>query len=355
MVKLKKTKNISKRDGPSNAGKDNHHDDQLLPIVTTNHLNHLQKSVNTLPVSLDNDKKTSLIEAKQSTDSNVAVIANLPIISQGSLEEYISFVNSIPLLTVDEEYVLARQWRENEDADSARYLVMSHLRLVVSIARGYLGYGLPLADIIQEGTIGLMKAVQRFDERKNVRLVTFAIHWIRAEINEYVIKNWRIVKTVTTKNQRKLFFNLRSLRKDVGNLSEEEASQIAKDLDVSRDEVVDMNMRLTGNDVALLADNDDDSAPEHWLQDEYTTPEHLLHKKSLDLLHTDGIRDALEQLDERSRDIIKSRWLDDPEQQKTLIELAQEYKVSAERIRQIKAMKKMREILAQNYEDESLK
>ena len=336
-----------KKEGKGNKQADitsNLQNKQSFPSVPTSSLTRLQSNTRKLPVALNTENQT--------IKSNVAVIANLPIISQGSLDEYISFVNSIPLLTVDEEYVLAKQWREQEDSDSARYLVMSHLRLVVSIARGYLGYGLPLADIIQEGTIGLMKAVQRFDERKNVRLVTFAIHWIRAEINEYVIKNWRIVKTVTTKNQRKLFFNLRSLRNEVGNLSDEEAGKIAENLAISKDEVVDMNMRLTGSDVALLAENEDDPAPEHWLRDERSTPEHLLYKKSLDSLHTRGIEEALQQLDERSRDIIKSRWLDDPEHQKTLTDLAHKYKVSAERIRQIevKAMNKMREILEQEYE-----
>lgn len=273
----------------------------------------------------------------------------LPAISGGSLEAYIHFVNNIPLLTDKEEFDLAEKWRTEEDVEAARFLVLSHLRLVVSIARGYLGYGLPLADIIQEGTIGLMKAVKRFDARRNVRLVTFAIHWIRAEINEYVIKNWRIVRTVTTKNQRKLFFNLRSKRKDVGNLSEIEANQIADDLDVSREDVVDMNMRLTGGDFSILPESSEDFAPGDWIKDEEHTPEKMVEKKAQDKLHTDGIETALMSLDDRSRDIIKSRWLADPGEQRTLHDLAKQYNVSAERIRQIevKAMEKMKQFLSE--------
>ncbi len=283
---------------------------------------------------------------------NELALTNLPVFASGSLENYISFVNSIPLLTDKEEFELAEKWRNDEDVESARYLVLSHLRLVVSIARGYSGYGLPLADIIQEGTIGLMKAVKRFDARRNVRLVTFAIHWIRAEINEFVIKNWRIVKTVTTKNQRKLFFNLRSHREDVGNLSEVEAQRIAEELGVDRSEVVDMNMRLTGGDVALLAEADDEFAPADWLKDEEHTPDKMLEFKKQDKLHTVGINKALEELDERSRDIIESRWLSEPEQQLTLHELATKYGISAERVRQIeaKAMQKMKQALEEDYD-----
>ena len=275
---------------------------------------------------------------------------NLPIVSSGGLEAYISFVNTIPLLTEKEEYDLAEQWHNEEDVEAARYLVLSHLRLVVSISRGYMGYGLPLADIIQEGTIGLMKAVKRFDARRQVRLVTFAIHWIRAEINEYVIKNWRIVRTVTTKDQRKLFFNLRSHKQDMGNLSEIEANKIAEELNVSRDDVVDMNMRLTGGDVSILPESSEDFAPSDWLCDEEHTPEMMMEKKSQDKLHTDGIETALLELDERSRDIIRSRWLAEAGQQLTLQELANKYSVSAERIRQIevKAMDKMKQYLS-NY------
>ena len=277
--------------------------------------------------------------------------ANLPVVSTGSIEAYISFVNTIPLLTDKEEYDLAEQWRNDEDVEAARYLVLSHLRLVVSISRGYMGYGLPLADIIQEGTIGLMKAVKRFDARRKVRLVTFAIHWIRAEINEYVIKNWRIVRTVTTKNQRKLFFNLRSHKEDMGNLSEVEANKIAKELNVTRNDVVDMNMRLTGGDVSILPENGEGFAPVDWLRDEDHTPEMMIEKKIQDKLHTDGIETALSELDERSQDIIRSRWLAESGNELTLSELAEKYGVSAERIRQIevKAMEKMKQYLS-NYQ-----
>jgi RNA polymerase sigma-32 factor len=203
-------------------------------------------------------------------------LTNLPVVSHGSIDAYISYVNSLPLLTEQEEFDYAEKWRESQDVDAAKYLVLSHLRLVVSIARNYLGYGLPFADIIQEGTIGLMKAVKRFDARRKVRLVTFAMHWIKAEINEFVIKNWRIVKTVTTKAQRKLFFNLRSERQDIGNLSDREAGQIAAKLDVSKADVIDMNMRITGSDVALLAETNDDTAPINWLADYEQAPEQII-------------------------------------------------------------------------------
>ena len=242
---------------------------------------------------------------------------------------------------------LANRWYKNEDVEAARYLVLSHLRLVVSIARSYLGYGLPLADIIQEGTIGLMKAVKRFDPTKQVRLVTFAIHWIRAEINDFVIKNWRIVRTVTTKTQRKLFFNLRQLRDDVGNLSDVEAERIAKELNVTKHDVIDMNMRLTGGDVGIMADNNDEIAPIDWLSDSSHEPEQIIAQKAQEKLHTDGIREALDILDERSRDIIKARWLKDKDEQETLQTLAHKFGISAERVRQIelKAMQKMKQYL----------
>lgn len=271
-------------------------------------------------------------------------LSNLPVVSNGSMDAYINYVNSLPLLTEQQEYEYAEQWRQNEDADAAKYLVLSHLRLVVSISRNYLGYGLPLADIVQEGTIGLMKAVKRFDARRNVRLVTFAMHWIKAEINEFVIKNWRIVKTVTTKAQRKLFFNLRSQREDIGNLSEREANSIATSLGVTRDDVVEMNMRLTGSDVALIGDGSDESAPIDWLTDNEHTPEVMIERKASENLQTVGIEQALEQLDERSRRIIESRWLVDSEDQLTLHDLAAEFGISAERVRQIetKALQKMR-------------
>ncbi|MCE2705466.1 MAG: RNA polymerase sigma factor RpoH [Proteobacteria bacterium] len=284
---------------------------------------------------------------KSEKKSQLITITNLPVVAHGSLEEYIRFVNSIPLLTSSEEYTLAEKWQNDEDIEAARYLVLSHLRLVVSIARNYTGYGLPLADVIQEGTIGLMKAVKRFDPKRGVRLVTFAMHWIRAEINEYVIKNWRIVRTVTTKSQRKLFFSLRSHRSDIGNLSEAEADRLAEQLNVTRDDIVDMNMRLTGSDVGLMSDEKDGFAPQDWLEDKASSPEYILEKNATDKLHTEGIESALQKLDDRSRDIICSRWLADPDNQQTLMELAKKYGVSAERIRQIevRAMQKMKEFL----------
>lgn len=272
---------------------------------------------------------------------------NLPVVSNGSIDAYINYVNSLPLLTEQEEYTHAKNWREHEDVDAAKHLVLSHLRLVVSISRNYLGYGLPFADIIQEGTIGLMKAVKRFDERRNVRLVTFAMHWIKAEINDFVIKNWRIVRTVTTKAQRKLFFNLRSQRKDIGNLSDTEAGQIAKTLDVSKSDVIEMNMRLTGSDVALIGDDSSESAPIDWLTDNENTPEKHIARKEQDDLQTKGLEFALRKLDDRSRRIVETRWLADSENQLTLHDLAAEFNISAERVRQIetKALQKMRGFL----------
>lgn len=274
-------------------------------------------------------------------------LTNLPIVSNGSMDAYVNYVNSLPLLTEQEEYSYAERWREHEDAEAAKYLVLSHLRLVVSISRNYMGYGLPFADIVQEGTIGLMKAVKRFDARRKVRLVTFAMHWIKAEINEFVIKNWRIVKTVTTKAQRKLFFNLRSQREDIGNLSDREANQIATSLGVSKEDVVEMNMRLTGSDVALINDNSDESAPIDWLTDNEHTPEMMIERKAEEHLQTAGLEYALEQLDDRSRRIVETRWLADSEDQLTLHDLADEFGISAERVRQIevKALQKMRGFL----------
>ena len=272
---------------------------------------------------------------------------NLPAVSNGSIDAYINYVNSIPLLTEKEEFDYAEKWRQQEDVEAAKHLVLSHLRLVVSISRNYLGYGLPFADIIQEGTIGLMKAVKRFDTSHKVRLVTFAMHWIKTEINDFVIKNWRIVRTVTTKAQRKLFFNLRSQREDIGNLSDREASRIALNLNVSKSDVIEMNMRLTGSDVALIGDGDSESSPINWLSDNSSSPEILLERKAQDHLHTVGITHALDQLDERSRRIVQARWLFDSENQLTLHDLAAEFGISAERVRQIevKALQKMRGFL----------
>lgn len=271
-------------------------------------------------------------------------LTNLPVVANGSMDAYISYVNSLPLLTEQEEQDYARRWHDHEDVEAAKQLVLSHLRLVVSVSRNYLGYGLPFSDLIQEGTVGLMKAVKKFDPARQVRLVTFAMHWIKAEINDFIIKNWRIVRTVTTKAQRKLFFNLRSQREDIGNLSMIEARRIAKDLDVTTEDVIEMNSRLTGRDVALIGNSEDESSPIEWLSSDNETPEYIMERKADDYIQTVGIEHALSELDERSRRIIETRWLVDPEDQLTLHDLASEFGISAERVRQIenKALQKMK-------------
>lgn len=268
----------------------------------------------------------------------------------GSLEQYIQTANGMPLLSQDEEYRLAERYSLKNDLEAAKKLILSHLRLVVSTARDYDGYGLNQADLIQEGNIGLMKAVKRFNHARGVRLASYAIHWIRAEIHEFILRNWRLVRIATTKPQRKLFFNLRSMKKNMSSLSFEEAKTIAKDLDVKLEEVFEMNQRMTGGDIALTAqdDSDDDSytAPINWLSDNESEPTCQIEKKNSYQLQTEGLQNALLQLDERSRDIVVSRWLDEDGGQ-TLHELADKYGVSAERIRQIetKAIQKMREFL----------
>jgi RNA polymerase sigma-32 factor len=279
--------------------------------------------------------------------------------ASGSIEAYISAANRVPMLTEAEEQRLARRFRDDADLDAARQLVTSHLRLVIAIARGYLGYGLPHADLIQEGNIGLMKAVKRFDPDRGVRLVSFAMHWIKAEIHEYILKNWRLVKIATTKAQRKLFFNLRSIkaslaqdadsRQGFNTLGAEEVSSVAKQLGVKPEEVVEMETRLTGADVSLepLNDDDEDSyAPIAYLAaDRSVEPSAIIERKEYDRLQDEGLRSALESLDDRSRNIVQRRWLvADGEEAATLHELAAEYGVSAERIRQIevKAMQKMK-------------
>ena len=272
---------------------------------------------------------------------------SLPVVAgNGSIEQYIQSVNSIPMLTLDEEVDLAKRFKDQGDLEAAKRLVLSHLRLVVSIVRGYDGYGLPQADLIQEGTIGLMKAVKRFDYTRGVRLVSFAIHWIKAEIHEFILRNWRMVRIATTKPQRKLFFNLRSMHKDTKALTPDEAERIAGDLGVKVSEVMEMEQRMTGRDIALLADDDDEdsSAPIDWLSDRSAEPTALIESQDRMRLQTEGIQDALRALDDRSRDIIVSRWLQDKGKGKTLHELAQKYGVSAERIRQLesKALEKMR-------------
>jgi RNA polymerase sigma-32 factor len=269
----------------------------------------------------------------------------------GSIDQYIQVVNRIPMLSEQEERALATRLREEGDVDAARQLVMSHLRLVVAIARGYLGYGLPHADLIQEGSIGLMKAVKRFDPSRGVRLVSFAIHWIKAEIHEYIIRNWRLVKIATTKAQRKLFFNLRSMKPGSAALNREEVDAVAIQLGVKPEEVIEMETRLYGRDMPLEGSPDDDEdavfAPIAYLPDPHAEPSEVLEQAEDARLCDEGLREALASLDERSRDIVRRRWLVE-DGGATLHELAAEYGVSAERIRQIeaKAMQKMRGLIA---------
>ena len=267
----------------------------------------------------------------------------------GNLDAYIQAANRFPMLTEAEEMSLARRFRDEEDLDAARQLVLSHLRLVVSIARGYLGYGLPHADLIQEGNIGLMKAVKRYDPDRGVRLVSFAIHWIKAEIHEYVIRNWRLVKVATTKAQRKLFFNLRSLKPGSEALTPGQTLEVAKQLGVKPEEVAEMETRLSGHDMALEPNDDEDEkfAPIAWLADSHNEPTRVIEAREYDRLKSDGLRAALESLDERSRRIVEARWLAEGEAA-TLHELAAEFGVSAERIRQIeaKALQKMKGVLS---------
>ena len=269
--------------------------------------------------------------------------------ASGSIEAYIQAANRVPMLSEAEEIELARRLRDGEDLDAARQLVTSHLRLVIAIARGYLGYGLPHADLIQEGNIGLMKAVKRFDPERGVRLVSFAMHWIKAEIHEYILKNWRLVKIATTKAQRKLFFNLRSMKQSFATLGPDQVNEVAMKLGVKPEEVMEMETRMTGGDVALEPANDDEEeryAPIAYLAaDSSIEPSAMLERKQYDRLQDEGLQSALSSLDERSRMIVQRRWLvEDGEESATLHELADEYGVSAERIRQIevKALQKMR-------------
>ena len=285
----------------------------------------------------------------------------------GNLDAYISAVNRLPMLTLEQEQDFARQWRESQDVASAGKLVLSHLRLVVSISRQYLGYGLPHADLIQEGNVGLMKAVKRFDPEQGVRLVSYAMHWIKAEIHEYILKNWRMVKVATTKAQRKLFFNLRSMkqgmRADVSDanahrqsLSPEQVEQVASSLHVKPEEVLEMEARMAGGDVVLDPspgdDGEDTFGPIAYLTDVRHEPTAVMEAHQRDVLSSDGLAMALDNLDARSRRIVEERWLkvnDDGSGGMTLHELAAEYGVSAERIRQIEvaAMKKMKTSLAE--------
>jgi RNA polymerase sigma-32 factor len=276
----------------------------------------------------------------------------LPSLGVGTLDSYIAYVNRLPMLSAAEELHLAQEFRRTESVDAAKGLVLSHLRLVVSVARQYLGYGIPHADLIQEGNLGLMKAVKRYDPTQGARLVSYAIHWIKAEIHEYILKNWRLVKLATTKAQRKLFFNLRSNKPTLNALSSTEIEALAKALDVKGAEVREMEMRLAGGDVALEGDDSDDDAyaPIQWLADESQEPTRVMASKDASLLHGPLLDQALSGLDDRSRDIVQSRWLSmDAEGNgtKTLHELAAEYGISAERVRQIEtaALKKMRGLL----------
>ncbi|MGK7828313.1 RNA polymerase sigma factor RpoH [Acinetobacter baumannii] len=264
-----------------------------------------------------------------------------------NLGAYISTVNQIPILTAEQEKELAERYYYDQDLDAAKMLVMSHLRFVVHIARSYAGYGLPQGDLIQEGNLGLMKAVKRFDPNMGVRLVSFAVHWIKAEIHEYVIRNWRIVKIATTKAQRKLFFNLRSLKKSSKKLTLEEAQSIANDLNVTPEQVLEMEGRLTAYDAAFEAQGDDDddtphTAPVLYLEDNRYDPARLVENEDWEEQSTSALHDAMNQLDDRSRNILQRRWLDDDKS--TLHELAAEYNVSAERIRQLEknAMEKIK-------------
>ncbi len=296
--------------------------------------------------------------------SHTVSLDHFPMLAaSGSIEAFISAANRVPMLTEVEEQALARRFRQDGDLEAARQLVTSHLRLVIAIARGYLGYGLPHADLIQEGNIGLMKAVKRFDPDRGVRLVSFAMHWIKAEIHEYILKNWRLVKIATTKAQRKLFFNLRSIkaalaqdadsRQGFNTLGAEEVAAVAKQLGVKPAEVIEMETRLTGADVSLepISDDDEDSyAPIAYLAADHSVePSVILERKEYDRLQDQGLSTALASLDPRSRTIVQRRWLvADGEEAATLHELAAEYGVSAERIRQIevKAMQKMKGKLA---------
>ncbi len=281
---------------------------------------------------------------------NIANSLTLPS-AVGSLDSYVNVTRRYALLSQAEEFDLATRFRKDNDLDAARQLVMSHLRVVVSVARGYAGYGLQQADLIQEGNIGLMKAVKHYDPEFGVRLVSFALHWIRAEINEFVVRNWRMVKIATTKAQRKLFFNLRSLRQGLGSLKPQQITEIAQKLNVNEQDVIDMEGRFAGHEVALDPTGSDDEesyAPLQYLSaNEDHEPSNILESSQRDSQRTQGLARALTSLDERSRRIVEARWLSE-DHSATLHELAAEFNVSAERIRQIeqKAMSKMQAFLS---------
>ena len=283
------------------------------------------------------------------TQAMTMPLGSMPVpMPTGSLEAYVQTVNRFPILSAEDERALARRFRDEDDLEAARQLVLSHLRLVVAVARGYLGYGLPHADLIQEGNIGLMKAVKRFDPERGVRLVSFAIHWIKAEIHEYILRNWRMVKVATTKAQRKLFFNLRSMKSGLAPLTNDDIQRVAAELRVKPEEVVEMEKRLSGQEIAFEADDDEDSyAPAQYLADSESEPYRVLEAEESARVQAAGLQKALASLDPRSRRIIEARWLRE-KNAATLHELAAELKVSAERVRQIeaKALEKMRKLIA---------
>ncbi|MFM1955255.1 MAG: polymerase, sigma 32 [Pseudomonadota bacterium] len=271
--------------------------------------------------------------------------------SLDSLDQYMRTIKAFPVLTAEQELDYATRLKNNNDLEAAKALIVSHLRLVASIARGYSGYGLPQADLIQEGNIGLMKAVKRFDPSRGVRLVSFAMHWIKAEMHEYIVRNWRLVKIATTKAQRKLFFNLRSMKTGAGSLQPDDVAHIARELKVKPEEVLEMESRLGGQEISLEGKHEDDGedtfSPIAYLQDQQPEPSEMLSAIEQEHLQTTGLANALASLDERSRRIVEARWLSQGDSS-TLHDLADEFGVSAERIRQIeqKAMQKMKEVLA---------
>ena len=287
--------------------------------------------------------------SEKNTMNNALAIPSLS--SLDSLDQYMRTIKAFPVLTAEQELDYATRLKNNNDLEAAKALIVSHLRLVASIARGYSGYGLPQADLIQEGNIGLMKAVKRFDPSRGVRLVSFAMHWIKAEIHEYIVRNWRLVKIATTKAQRKLFFNLRSMKTGAGSLQPDEVAHIARELKVKPEEVLEMESRLGGHEISLEGNQDDDSednfSPIAYLQDQQPEPSEMLSAIEQEHLQTTGLANALASLDERSRRIVEARWLNQGDSS-TLHDLADEFGVSAERIRQIeqKAMQKMKEVLA---------
>ena len=287
-------------------------------------------------------------ELKSENSAGTALQEMEALAPGGDLQAYINSVHSIGVLTSEEEKKLAEDLYYRNDLDAARKLVLAHLRFVIYVAKTYSGYGLPEADLIQEGNVGLMKAIRKFNPEMGVRLVSFAVHWVKAEIHEYVLKNWKIVKIATTKPQRKLFFNLRSKKKGLGWLTEEEIESMAKDLGVKPSEVREMEKRLSGTDMPFdpLSDSDDDEAsysPSQYLEDEDANPADIFAKDSLDETNTSQLYEAINQLDDRSRDILQDRWLAD--EKLTLHELAEKYDISAERVRQIEknAMKKVKQ------------